>query len=96
MIVKLKESFEKKQGMLKKTTNLKGLYYEDREIQDIMKKYYQIKINLIISILFLMQHNRILSRLVVHKKAFDISRKRSHPRPTPTTQQNYKNTNPRV
>ena len=68
----------------------------DKEIQDIMKEFYQIKRNLIISILFLIQHNRILSRAVVYKKAFDISRKGSHPRPTPTTQQNHKNTNPRV
>ena len=49
-----------------------------------MKEYYQIKRNLII------QNNRILSRLVVYKKAYDISRKRLHPRPTPTTQQNHK------
>ena len=34
--------------------------------------------NFIISILFLIQHNRILSRAVVYKKAFDISRKGSH------------------
>ena len=61
-----------------------------------MKKYYQINGNLIISILFLIQHNCILSRLVVYKKVFDISRKGFHPRPTPTTQQNHKNTNPRV
>ena len=77
-------------------TNLKSLYYEEREIQDIMKKYYQIKTNLIISFLFLIQHNYILSRLVVYKKALDISRKGSHPRLTPSTQQNHKNTNPRV
>ena len=54
------------------------MYYEDKEMQDIMKKYYQIKRNLIISILFLIQHNYILSRQVVYKKAFDISRKGSH------------------
>ena len=30
---------------------------------DIMKEYYLIKSNFIISILFLIQHNRILSRL---------------------------------
>ena len=50
----------------------------------------------VISILFLFQHNCILSRAVVYKKAFDISRKGSHTRPTPITQQNHKNTNPRV
>ena len=82
--------------ILKTTTNLKSMYYEERETQDIMKKFYQIKRNLIISILFLIPHNCILSRLVVYKKAYDISRKGSHPRPTPTTQQNHKNTNPRV
>ena len=65
-------------------------------MSDIMIEFYQIKRNLIISILFLIQHNCIVSRLVVYKKAFDISRKRSHSRPTPTTQQNHKNTNPRV
>ena len=35
----------------------------------------------------------MFSRLVVYKKAYDISRKGSHPRPTPTNQQNHKNTN---
>ena len=65
-------------------------------MQDIMNEFYQIKRNLTISILFRIQHNHILSRLVVYKKAYDISRKGSHPRPTPTTQQNHKNTNPRV
>ena len=74
-------------------TNLKTIFYEEKEIQDIMKKYYQIKIKLIISILFLIQHNCILSRLVVYKKAYDISRKGLYPRPTPTSQQNHKNTN---
>ena len=59
-------------------TNLKSLYYEDKEMRDIMKKYYQIKRNLLISILFLIQHNCILSPLVVYKKAYDISRKGSH------------------
>ena len=76
--------------------NPKNTFYEDKEIQDIMKKHYQTKRNLIISILLLIQHNYILSRAVVYKKAFDISRKGSHPRPTPITQQNHKNTNPRV
>ena len=77
-------------------TNLKSVYYEERKTQDIMIEYYQIKINLITSILFLFQHNCILSRAVVYKKAFDISRKGGHPHPTPTTQQRHKNTNPRV
>ena len=34
--------------MLKITTNLKNTFYEDKEMQDIMKEYYQIKRNLII------------------------------------------------
>ena len=63
---------------------------------DIMKKYYQIKRNLIISILFVIHYNCILSRLVVYKKAYDISRKGSHPRLTSTTQQNHNNTIHRV
>ena len=45
---------------------------------DIIIEYFLIKINLIISILFLIQYNCILSRAVVYKKAFDISRKGSH------------------
>ena len=54
--------------MLKITTNLKNIFYEDKEMQDIMKKYYQIKRNFILSILFLIKHNCILSRQVVYKK----------------------------
>ena len=46
------------------TTNLKNTFYEDNEIQDIMKKFYQIEINLTISILFPIQHNCILSRRI--------------------------------
>ena len=34
--------------------------------------------------------------VVVYKKAYDIGCKGSHPRSTPTTQQNHKNTNHRV
>ena len=55
------------------TTNLKNTLYEDKEIQDIMKEFYQIKRDLII------QQNCILSRQVVYKKTYDISRKGSHP-----------------
>ena len=29
-------------------TNLKNIFYEDKEMQDIMKEFYQIKRNLII------------------------------------------------
>ena len=74
-------------------TNLKITFYVDKEIQDIMKEFHQIKRNLIISILFLIQHNCILSRQVVYKKAYDINRKGSHRRPTKASQRNHKNTN---
>ena len=47
MAVKVKENFEKTR-LLKITTNLKYIFFEDKEVQDIMKKYYQIKRNLII------------------------------------------------
>ena len=77
-------------------TNQKSTIYVDKVMQNILKKYYQIKRSLLISILFLIHYNCILSRLVVYKKAYDISRKGSHPRPTPTTQQYYKNTDHRV
>ena len=62
MVVKSKEYFEKCREV-KKMTNLKNTFYEDKEIQDIMKNYYQIKRNLIISFLLPIQHNFILSRL---------------------------------
>ena len=51
MVVKSKECFEKL-DKLKITTNLKSLYREDKEMQDIMKKYYLIKRNLIIPSIF--------------------------------------------
>ena len=41
MVVKVKEYFEK-------TREVKNAFYEDIEIQDIMKEFYQIKGNLII------------------------------------------------
>ena len=47
MVVKVKESFEKTR-QVKKTTNLKSIFCEGIEIEDIMKKYYQKKRNLII------------------------------------------------
>ena len=47
MVVKVKEYFIKL-DISKITTNLKNTFYEDKEMQDIMKKYYQIKTNLII------------------------------------------------
>ena len=51
MVVKTKESFEKL-DILKIMTNLQITFYEVKGIQDIMKKYYQIKRNLIISSIF--------------------------------------------
>ena len=41
MVVKVKEFFEK-------TRQVKNTFYVDKEIQDIMKKYYQTKRNRII------------------------------------------------
>ena len=38
MIVKSKEYFEKTIDMLKIMINLKNIFYEDKEMQDIMKK----------------------------------------------------------
>ena len=52
----------KRQEMLKTMTNLKNTFQEDKEIQDITNEFYQITRNLIISILFLIQHNCILSQ----------------------------------
>ena len=48
MVVKVKESFQKTQDKSKTMINLKNTFNEDKEIQDIMKKYYQIKRNLLI------------------------------------------------
>ena len=58
MVVKIKESNSKKLDTSKITTNLKNTFYEEKEIQDIMKKYYQIKLNLIIFVNFLQEYNR--------------------------------------
>ena len=38
MVVKLKEYFKKKQGTSKIMTNLRNIFYVDKEKQDIMKK----------------------------------------------------------
>ena len=54
MVVKLTNTL-KRLDISKTTTNLKNISYEDIEIQDIMKKYYQIKRNLII------YHNFVIS-----------------------------------
>ena len=47
MVVRIKESFEKTR-QVKKIINLKNTFYEDKETQDITKKFYQTKRNLII------------------------------------------------
>ena len=49
--------------------NLKNMFYEEKEMQDIMEEFYLIKRNIIIkhnfiiSFLFLIKHNLIISRL---------------------------------
>ena len=53
----------KKQEILKTTIKVKNTFYEDKEMQDITIEFYHIKRNHIISILFLIQYNFILSRL---------------------------------
>ena len=62
MVIKVKENFGKTRHV-KNKKNLKNISFEDKEIHDIMKKYYRIKINLIISFLFLIQHNFLISGL---------------------------------
>ena len=51
MVVKVKEYFEKTE-QVKNNENLRNTFYVDKEMQDIMKKYYQIKRNLIILSIF--------------------------------------------
>ena len=45
---KSKKNHSKILDTSKITTNLKNTFYEEKEIQDIMKEFYQIKRNLII------------------------------------------------
>ena len=47
MVVKVKKFFEKTRHIKNKDKS-KNTFYEEKEIHDIMKKYYQIKRNLII------------------------------------------------
>ena len=47
MVVKVKDYFEKTRPV-KNNNKSKKIFYEDKEMQDIMKKYYQIKRNLVI------------------------------------------------
>ena len=51
----LKKEYFEKTRYIKKTTNLRNTFYEDIEIQDIVKKNCQIKRSLII------YHNFIIS-----------------------------------
>ena len=51
MVVKVKEYFEKTR-QVKNNDKSKKYFYEDIEIQDIMKKNYQIKRNLIFLSIF--------------------------------------------
>ena len=48
MVVKVKEYFEKTRHV-KKTINLKNVFYVDKEMQDIIIEIYLIKRNLLIS-----------------------------------------------
>ena len=63
MVVKVKESFEKTRQVKNNDKSKKYIFYEEKEIPDIMKEFYQIKRNLIFSILFLIQLSCILSGL---------------------------------
>ena len=47
--------------------NLKNTFYEDKEMRDVMKKYYQIKRNLLIQhnfIKFLEDYNRYIAEVL--------------------------------
>ena len=70
MVVKVKQQFETTRHV-KKKINLKNTFYEDEKTQIIMKEFYLIKRNLVIS------------RPSSVQKTYDISRKGSHPHPTP-------------
>ena len=74
MVVKVKVYFEKTRNVKNNEKSKKYIFYEDREMQEIMMEFYQIKRNLIISVLFLIQHNCILSRLPTS----EASKWRSH------------------
>ena len=95
MVVKIKESFEKTRHIKNNDKSKKYILRGQRNTR-YYEKILSNKKNLINSILLLIQYNCTLSRLVVYKKAYDISRKGSHRRLTPTTQQNHSITNPRV
>ena len=70
------------------------MYDEERETQDIMKNYYLIRRNLMISILFLIQHNCILSQRSSIKKHMtsvtqDALTHLDTNHPTPSTKSQY-------
>ena len=68
MVVKVKEYF-KKTRQVKNNNKSKNIFYEEKERQDIMSELYLRKRNLIISILILIQHNCIFSRLSTVQKS---------------------------
>ena len=93
MVVKVKEPFEKTR-QVKNNDKSKKYFLRGKRNTRYHERILSKKINLIISILFLIQHNFIISRLVVYKPEYDISRKGSHfssdtIRPTPTTKSQY-------
>ena len=60
----------KKQDTSKTTTNLKNTFYEDKEIQDIMKEFYQIKKSNNLT-QFLEDYNRYEVQICSVNKTFD-------------------------
>ena len=66
MVVKNKKEYFEKTRHIKNDNKSKKFVLRGqkrKKMQDIMKEFYQIKRNLITSILFLIQHNCIFSRL---------------------------------
>ena len=55
MVVKVKEYFEKTRQVKNNDKCKKNTFYEDKEMQDIMKEFYLIKRNLVI------YHNFVIS-----------------------------------
>ena len=49
MVVKVKEKLEKTRHVKNNDKSKKNIFYEDKEMQDIMIEFYLIKRNLIIS-----------------------------------------------
>ena len=73
----MKEYFEKT-GQVKNNGKSKKFVLRGERNARYHEKILLNKNKFIFSFLFLNQHNCILSRLVVYKKAYDISRKGSH------------------